>query len=76
MKLNTIFKESFNAQEAEIKDETRLMSFSDWDSMAHMFFITKLEEDFAIELTGDEIAAMQTVGDVKKIIESKGKSIE
>lgn len=76
MKLNTIFKESFNAQESEIKDETRLMSFSDWDSMAHMFFITKLEEDFAIELSGDEIAAMQTVGDVKKIIESKGKSIE
>ncbi len=76
MKLNTIFKESFNAQEAELKDETRLMSFSDWDSMAHMFFITRIEEDFAIELSGDEIAGMQTVGDVKKILQSKGKEIE
>ena len=75
MKLNTILKESFNAKDSEIVDDTRLMAFSDWDSMAHMFFITKLEEDYAIELTGDEIAEMQTVGDIKKIILSKGKEI-
>lgn len=75
MKLNTILKESFNAKESEMMDETRLMSFSEWDSMAHMFFITRLEEDYAIELTGDEIAAMQTVGDIKKVIISKGKEI-
>ena len=75
MKLKTILKESFNAKEAEMMDETRLMSFSEWDSMAHMFFITRLEEDYAIELTGDEIAAMQTVGDIKKVIISKGKEV-
>ncbi|MBL0049436.1 MAG: acyl carrier protein [Bacteroidetes bacterium] len=75
MKLNTILKESFNAKESEMMDETRLMSFSEWDSMAHMFFITRLEEDYAIELTGDEIAAMQTVGDIKKVIISKGKEV-
>ncbi len=75
MKLNTILKESFNAKESEMMDETRLMSFSEWDSMAHMFFITRLEEDYAIELTGDEIAAMQTVGDIKKVIIAKGKEV-
>ncbi|MBS1490469.1 MAG: acyl carrier protein [Bacteroidetes bacterium] len=72
--VDAIIKESFNAGESEIKDETRLMSFKEWDSMAHMFFITKLEETFGIELTGDEIAAMETVGDVRKIIKSKTKA--
>jgi acyl carrier protein len=75
MKLATVLKESFNAEESQLKDETRLISFSEWDSMAHMFFITKLEETYEIELTGDEIANMQTVGDIKKVIQSKGKDI-
>ncbi len=75
MKLTTILKESFNAKDAEMLDETRLMTFSEWDSMAHMFFITRMEEEYAIELTGDEIAAMQTVGDIKKVIISKGKEV-
>lgn len=73
MELNDLLKEAFNAQPASITDETRLMSFEEWDSMNHMLFITKLEEAYAIELTGDEIAMMQTVGDVKKVLEQKAK---
>ena len=75
MKLNEILKESFNATEAEMGDEVRLMSYVNWDSMAHMFFITKLEEAYSIELIGDEIADMQTVGDIKKVITNKGKVV-
>jgi acyl carrier protein len=73
MELNDLFNEAFNAQPAKITDDTKLMSFEEWDSMNHMLFITKLEEAFSIELTGDEIAMMQTVGDVKKILEQKAK---
>ena len=75
MKLNEILKNSFNARENELQDDTRLMSFSEWDSMTHMFFITKLEESYDIELTGDEIAEMQTIGSVKQIIQAKGKEL-
>ena len=75
MKLDSILKESFNASASEIKDEVRLMSFGEWDSLSHMFFITKLEETYGIELSGDEIADMQTVGDIRKVIESKGKEV-
>jgi len=59
-----------------LTDESRLMGLEEWDSLSHMFFITKLEEVYGIELTGDEIAEMQTIGDVKKIIISKGKEVE
>ena len=44
MKLSTILKESFNANEAQLTDESRLMALEEWDSLSHMFFITKLEE--------------------------------
>lgn len=75
MKLAELLKYSFNINETEIKDELRLMNFSEWDSMTHMFFITKLEEEYGIELTGDEIADMDTIGDIKKVLISKGKEI-
>ena len=73
MKLSKILKESFNADENSLTDETKLMALNEWDSLSHMFFITKLEEGYGIDLTGDEIANMQTVGDVRKMIVSKGK---
>lgn len=73
MKLNGILKEVFNASESQIADEAKLSDFAQWDSMAHMFFITKLEEEYGIELNGDEIADIYTVGDVKKILDSRGK---
>lgn len=75
MKLAELLKYSFNINESETKDELRLMNFSEWDSMTHMFFITKLEEEYGIELTGDEIADMDTIGDIKKVLISKGKEV-
>lgn len=75
MELNKIIKESFNEDITAMNDDIRLMSFGEWDSMTHMFFITKLEETYGIELTGDEIAEMQTLGEIKRIIRSKGKVV-
>ena len=75
MRLNNVIKESFNVDLSDRKDDVRLMSFAEWDSLSHMFFITKLEETYSIELTGDEIADMQTIGDIKRIITSKGKEV-
>ena len=75
MKLNNVIKESFNVDLSDQKDDVRLMSFAEWDSLSHMFFITKLEETYSIELTGDEIADMQTIGDIKRIITLKGKEL-
>lgn len=73
MKLNEVLKEAFDAKENQLTDDIKLTSYEDWDSMSHMVFITKLEESYGIELTGDEIAAMQTVGDIRKVLLSKGK---
>jgi acyl carrier protein len=73
MKLGQVLKDSFNVDISKINDEARLINFQEWDSLSHMFFITKLEEIYGIELTGDEIANMKTVGDIKKVILSKGK---
>ena len=57
--------------DSEYTDDQSLMQLKDFDSMNHMFFVTKLEEEFGIELTGDEIVIMEKIGDVKNVLLSK-----
>ena len=72
MTLAEIIKESFSLKEADQKDEIVLNSLEEWESMAHMLFITRVEEQFNIEFSADDILNMQTIGDIKKILREKG----
>jgi acyl carrier protein len=76
MKLNKILVETFGAKQDQLIDSFSIYSFPEWDSMSYMFFITKLEEEYEIVISGNEIESMRTVKDVKNIILSKGKNIE
>ena len=69
-KLFCIIKESIGTSET-INQETKLKDFSNWDSMNHMILITQIESEFNIQLTGDEIADLQTVGCINKLIQLK-----
>jgi len=75
MNLAEIIKESFSLKEAEQKDEVVLNSLEEWDSMSHMLFITRVEENYDIEFTGNDILSMQTIGDIKKVLLANGKSL-
>lgn len=72
MTLKDLLIESFALKESEYLDDQSLTQLEQFDSMNHMLFITKLEDEFEIDLTGDEIADISTIGDVKKALSSKG----
>jgi len=67
-RLEQILKETFNVNVSDYKDETEINQFKEWDSMAHMMLITRLEETFEIFIDGDEIAEMNTVGQIKNVL--------
>ncbi len=67
-KLDALLKEVFRAEKSDYTDETEIIQFKEWDSMAHMFLITQLEEVYKINLSGDEIAEMKTVGQIKNTL--------
>lgn len=72
MTVITLISEVFNEPASSLTDDKRLMSMAEWDSMNHMLFITKLEESFQVQLDGDEIASIETIGDIKRILNEKG----
>jgi acyl carrier protein len=75
MKIESIFSCIFSIPEDTIGDSTVLQNIPTWDSMMHMVLITQLEEEYQVQLTGDEIADMQTVGDARRILKGHGAAV-
>ena len=68
MTVEQIFAEVFSIPETTVQDSLELHQIAAWDSMVHMTLIIRIEEVFKIELTGDEIADVKSVGDVRKAL--------
>jgi acyl carrier protein len=69
--LKKMLKDCFSMKESEFNDAQSIIQLEDFDSMNHMMFITQFEEAYGIEITGDEIASMVTIGDIKQLLVSK-----
>lgn len=70
---NEIVEEVLHIPAADIKDELKSTDVPDWDSMNYLMFISKLEEEFAMSFTMDEVLQAQTLGDIHTLITARGK---
>ena len=52
----------------EITDKISRKDFEAWDSMTHLVIISELEQSFDIILDDEDIAAINTIGDIKSIL--------
>ncbi|MFW5857311.1 MAG: acyl carrier protein [Planctomycetota bacterium] len=56
----------------DLADDATMADVPSWDSLTHMDLIARLESTYSIELTGDEIADMQSVGAIRAILARHG----
>ena len=70
--LNSIISSIFSINSNEINDKINLQDLDTWDSMNHMVLIAELEDAFNIQFTGDEIADIKSILDIKVILKAKG----
>jgi acyl carrier protein len=69
--LGIILTEVFNKPQSYFVEDKAFKDIDGWDSFSHMSLILRVEEDFGINLTEDEIVNIMTVRDLLKAIESK-----
>lgn len=55
-----------------ITEDLAMKDVDAWDSLKHMELIVSLEQSFGIELAFDEIVAMQSVGEIKRVLRERG----
>ena len=75
MSLEQIFSEVLVLPESFVVDSLALRDIATWDSLTHMMLIVRLEENYQIQLSGDEIADMQSVGDARRVLLAHGISV-
>jgi len=69
--LTEIFRTLFNNPELNLDDELVATDVPGWDSFNHINLVINIEEEFEVKFTNDEVAKMQNVGDLKKILAIK-----
>ncbi len=69
--LTEIFRTLFNNPELNLDDELVATDVPGWDSFNHINLIINIEEEFGVKFTNDEVAKMQNVGDLKRILSHK-----
>jgi acyl carrier protein len=59
----------------EVTDQLAMTDLDVWDSLKHIELIASLEEQLGVELTFDDIVAMRSVGDIKRVLSNKGVTV-
>ena len=57
---------------AEVTKETAPEKEEQWDSLNHINICTAVIQEFSISITTEEMTAIQNVGDLVKLLTSKG----
>jgi len=70
-KLTAVFHEVFNDNSIVLRDDMTAADVENWDSLTHMFMITKVEEVFGIKFKLRELNKLKNVGDLCNTIAEK-----
>ena len=71
-KMKPIIAEQLNVNEAEIKPETKFKDDLGADSLDLFELVMALEEEYDVEIPSDDLAELNTVGDVINYLKDKG----
>jgi acyl carrier protein len=68
-KINQILAHTFNLSKEEVLKNLGMEDVNNWDSLSHMNLIVNIEDEFKIELTGDDISEMITFDQIRDVIQ-------
>ena len=60
---------------SDVTDQLAMTDVDVWDSLKHIELIASLEEQLNVQLSFDDIVAMRSVGDIKRVLQSKGVAV-
>lgn len=71
-KLQSIFRDVFDNDAIEVRDDLSPETFADWDSFHQVKLVIAIEEDFEIKFTTDEAVSLKSVAQLKAALRTKG----
>ena len=71
LKLENLLAEVMGIPKEAVTNDLAMKDLDAWDSLKHMELVVSLEQSFRLELTFDEIVAMQSVREIKRVLKEK-----
>ncbi len=71
LKLENLLAEVMGIPKEAVTNDLAMKDLDAWDSLKHMELVVSLERSFRLELTFDEIVAMQSVREIKRVLKEK-----
>lgn len=71
-KLQAIFRDVFDNDSIEIREDLSPETFADWDSFHQVKLVIAIEEEFEIKFTTDEAVSLKSVEQLKSGLRAKG----
>lgn len=69
--LQEIFRDVFDDENLEINENTTAEDIEDWDSLMHIQLMVAISKKFGVKFATQEIAHLENVGGIAKLINDK-----
>jgi acyl carrier protein len=70
-RLRTVVARTFRLRIEQVEDATAPAAVAAWDSLGQIDLVTALEQEFSVEFGLDEIMLMNSVGEIRSILERR-----
>jgi acyl carrier protein len=70
-RLTKIFHDVFDDDSIILKPATSAADIPDWDSVNHIRLVVSIEAEFRVRFTVGEIEALQNIGDLEQLLQTK-----
>ena len=74
-KVEGVLAEVLQLPPSEITDDLTMKDVEVWDSLKHMELIVALETALEVQLTFEEIVAMQSVREIKRVLAERSVEV-
>lgn len=63
-RLQEIFRDVFDDEELEIRDDMSAKDIEDWDSLAQINLIIAIEKEFGVKFNLEEVSKLKNIGEM------------
>lgn len=70
-RLQEIFRDVFDDEELEIRDDMSAKDIEDWDSLAQINLIIAIEKEFRVKFNLEEVSKLKNIGEMLELINLK-----
>ncbi len=68
-KLLEFFEEILEKDPGEIKSHNKFRDYEEWDSLAYISLVTKIDEQFDVTIRQEDFQSLMTIDDIARYIE-------